>query len=553
MQNKTKIPFYVILVLCVGSLWYFQSQITVNVPWWDDFHGIMLPVFNLFSNNTFVHKFDLFFSLNNEHRVVNDRIFMTLVYLIFGRFEMKFLAMLGFLNLIAIFILYFKIAKENTRNFYYLLPIVFLLFQAQYFESLQSLMVPFQNFSVILYSFLCFYFLIYKKITRLIPAGLFASLALFTHGNGVLALVIGGLILLLHADYKAFINWCIFSATAVGLYFIKYEKPSWTTEPSALKHSFFDRIQYGFEFLGAYFQIPLDLSNSLNVHPIRSIICAILGLAMVGIFLFVFFKKYSISKAEFSKSLHSFKYNTKDQFLIATLLFFTATAIMMGYSRTGLPMMSRYSINSSFCLISLYIFVLFSIKKQNVFVVFSGVSTFVFLLLSYFNYTHTAIYRKNNSLVDGVNWQVSGSWASQYSDSSHVSRLNPLLTEIYNAKKYTFPKTELEAYKTLPISTPDNSLKIIKVDNYLEVKGISETKETYLSLENEQKSFIYPVEKIKNTLPKFLSSFKYYTTDFKAYLPLNIIPSGYYNLYILRKTENGLVKKLVAEKINSKV
>jgi hypothetical protein len=553
MQNKTKIPFYVILGLCIALLWYFQSQITVNVPWWDDFHGIMLPVFNLFSNNSFTHKFELFVSLNNEHRVVNDRIFMTIVYLIFGRFEMKFLAMLGFLNLIGIFILYFKVAKENTRNYYYFLPIVFLLFQAQYYESLQSLMVPFQNFSVILYSFLCFYYLIYKKITRLIPAGIFASLALFTHGNGVLALIIGGLILLLHTDYRALINWCIFSATAVGLYFIKYQKPSWTSESSTAKYSVLERIQYSFEFLGSYFQIPLDLSSQMAAHPLRSIICAVIGVAMVSVFLFIFLKKYSISKAEFSKSLNAFKYNTKDQFLIATLLFFTATAIMMGYSRTGLPMMSRYTINSSFCLISLYIFILFSIKKQNAYVIFSGVATFIFLLLTYFNYSQTAIFKKNNTLVDGVNWQVSGSWASQYSDSSHVSRLNPLLTKIYKSEKYIFPKTGLEDFKTLAVSDIDSTLRFSKAERYLEVIGKSENENTYLSLENEQNSFIYPVEKVKNTLTKYLSSFTYYTSDFKAYIPLNVIPRGDYKLFILQKTGNGFTKKLVSSKINSAV
>jgi hypothetical protein len=553
MQNKTKIPFFVILVLCIGSLWYFQSQITVNVPWWDDFHGIMLPVYNLFSNNSFLQKFEQFFSLNNEHRVVNDRIFMTLVYLIFGKFEMKFLAMLGFLNLIGIFALYFKVAKENTRNYYYFLPIVFLLFQAQYFESLQSLMVPFQNFSVILYSFLCFYYLIYKKITRLIPAGIFASLALFTHGNGILALVIGGLILLLHTDYRALINWCIFSATAVGLYFIKYYKPDWTTEPSSLKYSILDRFQYGFEFLGSYFQIPLDLSESMAIHPIRSVICAILGIGMVVLFIFIFLKKYSISKAEFAKSLHAFKYNTKDQFLVATLLFFTATAIMMGYSRTGLPMMSRYTINSSFCLISMYIFILFSIKKQYAFVIFSGIFTFIFLLLSYFNYTHTAVFRKNNSLADGVNWQVSGSWASQYSDSSHVSRLNPLLTEIYAAKKYEFPKTEINDFKNFPVSGLENSLRITAAGKYLEVLGKTDAENSYLSLENEQNSFIYPVERQINILPYFLKTFTYYKPDFKAYIPLNVIPRADYKLYFLQKTESGYSKKLVSEKISSAV
>ncbi len=548
MQNKTKLPFFVILVLCVGVLWYFQSQITVNIPWWDDFHGIMLPVYTLFSDQTFFQKFDAFVSLNNEHRVVNDRIFMTIIYLIFGKFEMKYLAMLGFINLIGIFILYFKVAKENTRNYFFFLPIVFLIFHAQYYESLQSLMVPFQNFSVILYTFLSFYYLIYKKNNRLLPAGIFATLALFTHGNGGLAFVIGALILAFYADYKALTKWALYSCLCISLYFINYEKPSWTQEKAALSYSIWDRIKYGFEFLGAYFQIPMDISTSLTFSPMRAVYCSILGFILVIVFLFIFLKKYSLGKTHFSKSLHMLKNNKKDVFLLATLSFFAATAILMAYSRTGLPMMSRYTINSAFCIISLYLFIIFSIKNQKVFNIFSIIFTGICLLLSYFNYTDIAIYKKNNSVADGINWQQNGRWANQYSDSAHVERLNPLLVNIYTDAKYEFPKNEIDAFKSIDPSGEFKNLKINNVKSYLEITGQSDS-EIYFSLESKQNSFVFPIEKISNNIVNFIKTSNYYSNSYKVYFPLKVVPKADYKLFILMKTNKGFIKKLVSNTI----
>ena len=164
MYKRNKYIFWTTSSILIALLWLFQYIISVNVPWWDDFHGIILPVFHLFSNIPFSEKIKLFFSLNNEHRVVNDRFFLLLTYLVTGKFELKSLALLGFLNLIGIFLLIFKIAKPLVGNLLFLLPMPFLIFHAQYYESLLSLMVPFQNFSVIFYVFLTFYFLIFKKI-----------------------------------------------------------------------------------------------------------------------------------------------------------------------------------------------------------------------------------------------------------------------------------------------------------------------------------------------------------------------------------------------------
>jgi hypothetical protein len=533
MLKKSKAWFYVFSAVFIGLLWYFQSIITENLPYWDDFHGIMLPVFNLFSDHSIANKFSEFFSLNNEHRVVNDRIFTTLLYLIFGKFELKYLALLGFCNLIALFFIYLKIIRKHEINLWLFLPVVFLIFQAQYYEGLMSTMVPFQNFSVILYTYLAFYFLIFKKINR-IPLGLlFATLALYSHGNGILTFCIGLLILMLNANLKSVLKWLLGSAIAIGLYFVNYQKPSWTSQDQMGEFGLVDRVKYGLEFLGAYIYNLLDLSTAVKNTSLYANAAVMFGLLLVLSFVLVFFAKYPISKTKFSTSLQALKYNPKDQFLLATLMFFAATAILIGYSRTGLPMFSRYTINSAFTVCSVYVFIIFSLKNTKLFAGIVSVFTFIMLLFSYYNATHIGIFKKYQGLTDGLNWQHQKYWVNQYSELKHIANLNPLLTPIYEEKKYIFPKTELDnfaAFKTTPLST---DIKLEYQDKYLVLKGKGKNKHTFFSLENSKNHFVFNAQNLRNPPLKYMKTGKFYTGSYVAYYDRTLLPSGLYTLYVL--------------------
>ncbi len=540
MHNSTrkKLTFAAISIVCICALWYYQFFILVNIPWWDDFHGIMLPVYNLFTDLPLKEKLHSFFSLNNEHRVVNDRFFMLLIYLITGDFQMKTLGLIGFLNLIMIFILFLKVAKPYVSNILKLSPIVFLIFQAQYYESLQSLMVPFQNFSVIFYSFLSFYFLIFSRKFSFQVALFLAILALFTHGNGILCLVIGAALLVFQRKNKLAVIWLGIASITIFLYFIGYEKPSWTSEISP-SNSLFSRGIYVFEFLGSYFLNFTDLSIKLSQYGYGKLVSSLGGLASILLFGFFFFKKYPFGFKNYEVYFTRLRHSKLDLFVLLCFGFIFSTGILIGITRTGLPIFSRYTINSAMLLCLIYIFIITNIKKSNAISILFSAVTFCVLLISYFNTYEIAIFKKKNAITDGINWKNSGTWINQYADPEHIVRLNPLLNEPFTSGKYTFPKNNLEVLLKENYLLSNDSVEVKLVGNFLEIQEtneISEKKENgiYYVLKNNSKEYIFPSFHKKNNLIQFLKTGKYFSNQHKTSFPKNLLSSGEYQLYRIK-------------------
>lgn len=548
MHKKSKYIFWTFSLLLIAALWLFQNKISVNIPWWDDFHGIILPVFHLFSNLPFLEKLKLFFSLNNEHRVVNDRLFLLAIYLLSGNFELKALALLGFINLILIFLVLVRVSKSLFGNRLYLLPLPLLIFHAQYYESLQSLMVPFQNFSVILYAFLTYYFLIYRKNKGLILAFTFSILAIFSHGNGIMAFLIGVIILFFNKRNKDLKVWSLLSFTIIILYFWGYKKPEWSSGVSAFSQPL-TALRYVFEFFGAYALNITDLSTRAKAvysHHVSELF----GLFLVVIFLVLFFKKYPLFSKRRLEALEKLRHSKADQFIVCVFGFVFATGLMIGISRTGFSMLSRYTINSSFMAIAVYIFLVSNIKRKKAIGIMTTVFCSIILIISYFNNYEIALFNRKNAVADGINFQKMGTWSNQYIDSSHISKLNPLLLEPYKTKKYIFPASILDTFSTVNSSITNEKLSYSLNDGILEISGVindninPNTNENgiYFSLENKNKQFIFPAINQKNNILKSILQRKYFSDFYRTIYPVKLIPQEKYRLFKIEVIDNKVYK-----------
>ena len=530
----TKPVFWLIALAAILALWGFQYLITVNIPWWDDFHGIMLPVHDLFTDKTFTEKAQNFVSLNNEHRVVNDRLFTLLVYLLTGKFELKVLAMAGFVNLVLIFLLLVKIFRRQKTSWLALLPVVFLIFHAQYYESLQSLMVPFQNFSVILYMLLSLYFLVYKK--SFTGGFFFALAAIFSHGNGILTFILGGLILLIHQKYRQAGLWAVLSLLTVALYFTGYSKPAWTATAvvSPLEQPL-AAIRYGFEFLGAYALNLVEVSTAWVHSPLQQILPQVIGLAAVAGWLYLVLKKYPLRKS----SLEKLRKNPADQFLLGMAAFFLATGVMMGLTRTGFPVLSRYTINSSFFLVALWGFYITNYSEKGSRLL--AVLTFGGLLLTYYHATAKGLQFKDNCITDAVNYRLNGTWANGYSDSSHVARVNPLLQAPLASGAYKFPESELADFPQWSVQAGGEKPRFSIVDQYLVISGHADHP-VFFTLESDRHQFIFPGTPVRGNLKDLLLHGQYYSGRYRAVFPIEVVPKENYRVYKIEKREDGFKK-----------
>lgn len=521
--------FWIIALLCIFTLWCFQNAITVNIPWWDDFHGIILPVYDLFTDKPLIGKLQNFVSLNNEHRVVNDRIFTLLVYLITGRFELKILALLGFINLIGIFFLFYRVLRNQKVSYWAILPVVFLIFHAQYYESLQSLMVPFQNFSVILYMLLSLYFLVFRK--GFVWGFVFALAAIFSHGNGILVFILGILVLLVNQKYRQTIVWAVLSVISVSIYFWGYSKPGWTDQTVVSPwENPVAAIRYGFEFLGAYSLNGVEISTGLAFSSLKHLIPQVFGLAVVVTWVYLVLKKYPLKSIK--TSLQQLKDNKTDQFLLAVAAFFLATSVIISLTRAGFPVLSRYTINSSLFLVAVWAFYVSNYTEKGsklvTFLIFAG------LLLTYYNATAKASSFKQNCITDAINYQVNGTWANGYSDSSHVSRVNPLLREPLESGAYRFPESELHNFIQWNTQTNRKNPEFSIVDNYLMISGTAKS-EVFFTLESKEYQFIFPANKLRFPPKDFLIYRRYYSDLYNTAFPTNVIPKGSYQIFKIEK------------------
>lgn len=523
--------FLVLSAACILLLWYFQNAITVNIPWWDDFHGIILPVYDLFTEKSFLEKFKKFVSLNNEHRVINDRIFTLLIYLLTGKFELKALALFGFVNLIAIFLILVKVLRMQKTTWMAVLPVLFLIFHAQYYESLQSLMVPFQNFSVILYMLLSLYFLAFRK--GFVWGFVFALAAIFSHGNGILVFILGALLLLVNQKYRQTAVWVLLSLITVLIYFWGYSKPEWANKAVVSPwQNPFAAIRYGFEFLGAYSLNGVEISTGLTSSSLKQLFPQVFGFAVVVIWVYLVLKKYPLSNIK--TSLQKLKDNKADQFLLAMAAFFLATGVIMGLTRTGFPVLSRYTINSSFFLIAVWGFYITNYSEKGSKLV--SLMAFGGLLLTYYNATTKANAFKQNSITDAVNYQINGTWANGYSDSSHVSRVNPLLRAPLESGAYIFPKSELDNFTRWNTQTNRANQDFSIVDNYLIISGTAKS-DVFFTLESEKHQFIFPANKLRSNLKTLILQRAYYTDLYRTAFPINVIPTDNYRIFRIERTD----------------
>jgi len=161
------------------------SHFAVNVPIADDFDSILF-----FLNAESSLKLKLLFSQHNEHRLFFNRITVWIFYRLFG--EINFSHLIYFANA-ALVIIFMIIARSvsayKTQGILYALPITLIIFQLQNWENMTWAMAALQNYYVIVFALLALYFFGKKTSIAFFTSLIFATLATYTSGSGILIFI----------------------------------------------------------------------------------------------------------------------------------------------------------------------------------------------------------------------------------------------------------------------------------------------------------------------------------------------------------------------------
>ncbi|QDT66743.1 hypothetical protein [Calycomorphotria hydatis] len=273
---------------------------SVNIPFWDDFDSILL--FVLPETN----HVQTLFEQHNEHRIAWTRSVAWTYTFLKGEVEFSHLSILGGLGLTGLLLAFLKLYSDKRLPIILFAPAAFIALHPISYGRLLWAMAALQNYFVLLFAFLSYYFWGRRDRASCFFALFFGVMASFTSANGILCflpLLLWSLTESISKQQlqlplpkllasKSTIRFYALSITVlvVGiLYFSDYERPM--HHPKILDTVGKPRLllEYFFLLLGGYITI---FFKSLDFGIPHKSAGFIVGIATAIAFIFISIKRY---------------------------------------------------------------------------------------------------------------------------------------------------------------------------------------------------------------------------------------------------------------------
>ncbi|QJW92397.1 hypothetical protein HNV11_17740 [Spirosoma taeanense] len=268
-----------VAALPVGYYFAVLGWFAYDMPYMDDY-PVLVDFLNQLPDASVGEQWRLLLEQNNFHRVVWVKAVVAFAYALSGQVNFSFLQYLGNVPLLLIAILFWRAhiqplgdrfidSAYSSRNLITFLPVLFLLFQFQYWNNTFWAMAALSNLWSPTWTLLAFWLVSRKQAGW---ALFVAVAALLTNGNGILVLP------LLLAGFALNQNWrwavctLLVLVLAYGLYFSGYSNPSKVSLADLLAPATFAHLlALDTAFLGAMFY-----------HPAVSWLPQVAGWATIG-------------------------------------------------------------------------------------------------------------------------------------------------------------------------------------------------------------------------------------------------------------------------------
>jgi len=473
-----------ILILFPIAVFYFVFQkYAVNIPHWDDF-AIRNTLAQMIETESVFQKIKLLFSQHNEHRILLTRFSAWMVYLLEGTLNLKRLMLIGIIALLGILFLLYKVSKKYNSSLLAFVPISFIFLNVGLFENTFWGMASVQNFGVIFFAFLTFYWLVFSvenKHRHYFYFTIFSCfLGVFTSSNGIIIPLIGCLVLLVQQRKTQLVVFLSSSVVLVFGFFYGFQK-----NPDNVVKTDFSDVKTIIKGTLATFGSVLDSSA---IAPAKH-----LDLAMAfGLFILIFiclfayqviFKKYNLSE------------RTADLFLLACLAFISITSVGIAVARISygieILMTSKYKIYSVLSMVIFYLVAYNSLAERykNNFTQLAVAFSIGFNL-----YTYLTVYQDIKYLNQE---RITDQFKQQYSDKSFpnggVMRVlqqpekafyDSIIDEIWQMKD--------SSLNNLKVTPKLESFEITKTHNGVKLDFSTAESGLYFVLKSDKNSYLYP-------------------------------------------------------------
>lgn len=550
-----------LIVLPVLYFFILLDAHLVNIPYTDDFN-LLETVQKLRNSESFIGMLKALFEQVNQHRFGFERIVMLIMFVLTGTVNIKTQIIIGDLFMLGIGYLFYRSLKREGISWYWFIPVPYILFNLVYFENAYWGIAALQNTPLIFFAMLTAYGLA-REDEKGFRVGLIAALlTTFTSGSGLLAWIVGMIILAFQKRFKNLLWWIAASVAVLLFYFFFDYRFVSSPGEKVWNHPFFNAI-----FVMAFWGNALYLDVRHPLVPVfhkDMIACVVLGAGIMFIF-----------AAWALRILLARKPTWSDWFLLGTMMFIMGTGAMFVISRPinnyvmygGTVFSRRYMIFGIVLVAACYVCVLIVLKNFKAWKKLAAiVATAFFIGLNFVSYfTSIVSIRKlhDDLVIDSYFWKnyktflTVGDLFTDIPFWNHPTRMRDLIiglesdgiTDFYQF--YDMPAQEnliRQSSSGKPFEGNfDARSQYRNGDSNLPAKYFQffvtpekAQKETfYMVLESGRHTIVLPAVPEPNTVSDFLQKASYYSNNYQYSLYKAKLPEGKYRAWIMSRGESG--------------
>lgn len=393
------------LVLCalpvvLYVLFFQQIALNVNYFAYDDLH--VLQVIEQWQKAAnWQEKLDWLTVGFPEHRIVFTRSVVLLFYAITGGVKLTNLMVVSNLLWIGQLGVLYLVFRRLRLPLLYFVPFCWLLLNVHSFENIFWGTSSLGNFGLLFFVMLAAYFYSHNPEKNIGWALLFSTFATFTYGNGLMAFLTGGLLLVITQQWKLLKTTAGATIVVLFLYSLTHAHASPGSLDLTNPNSYWRAFTCFFAFLGSSVNF-----NPYAPSPVEMWLSVGFGLVLVSGVLWLLRAAWL---PFFSKQWpDSQRFTPVQQFALILFLFVCLSALGVVYKRSGNDDLigmfkGRYRMYPTWLLTTAYLLLLTHVRQSQKFVIAAVLGSLVFNLLILYHCVAPAVNNRRLALTQEFN------------------------------------------------------------------------------------------------------------------------------------------------------
>ncbi|MBE9465884.1 hypothetical protein ACFP1I_25405 [Dyadobacter subterraneus] len=537
-RTKTWLALVFCLVPVLIYIFVFKViALNVNYVAFDDI--LILGIIPGFEDASWPDRWRRLTELFPEHRLVFSRSIILLLHSFFGRINMVWPMIVANICWAGCAYVFYSAFKKLRLSLWYFVPVMWLWFNIQSFENIFWGVSSLCNYGVLLFVLSAIYFTTHNPKQHYI-AIIFATIATFTYGNGLMVFPVIGLIAWLMGRKRDFFITVFVTAVIAVIYFIDFTPITQNlnfSDPKQVKEGF---LGY-FGFIGSIATISAyDGSSAVLMTAV------VFGFILIFSVLFLFRKQYiSLWNAAWRKTDYT---NSGALFSLGILAFVAITTLALVYKRIPTDTFEgmfkgRYRMYSTLWCIALYFGVLSLTSRPLLRVAVTALVPLTMLLnlvILDSNFV-LAINNRRMALVQEFNARYNADWLGikMFSmDQAHFEKIRAYyrsddpLAEGWNPRNLSDSITCAKIYQPDIVKKEDNYL-IINFENDFFKAEKDYSDGAYVILKSPDHTYAAPQSQSAVPIKTTLRRLMYFNKGAYASFHTATIEPGFYRIYFL--------------------